>query len=77
MLDLAKGVADSITAASVIEDGRRSWDQAEHRSRPHVVEAQTGSMQGAASIGSFLLHLATIDDRTSAKIPLPDVPFSR
>jgi hypothetical protein len=43
---------------------------------PEFIETQTGYMQGAAGIGSFLLHLATNDADVVAKIPLPDVPFT-
>ncbi len=75
-LDLASRIAAVIADASTVDDGKRSWLQAEHRERPDFVEAQTGYMQGAAGIGSFLLHLATFDAEVIAKIPLPDVPFT-
>ncbi len=75
-LDVARRVAAVVIDGSTVEGGRRWWDQAEHRSRPDFVEAQTGYMQGAAGIGSFLLHLATIDEVDVAKIPLLDVPFT-
>lgn len=55
--------------------GGRSWSQAEHRARPDFVETQTGFMQGAAGIGSFLLHLATIDEPSPSKITLLESPF--
>ena len=75
-LDVARRVAAVVIDGSAVDDGRRSWSQAEHRSRPDFVESQTGYMQGAAGIGSFLLHLATVGDEVVAKIPLPDVPFT-
>ena len=75
-LDLARRVAAVIADASAVDDGKRWWLQAEHRGRPNFVETQTGYMQGAAGIGSFLLHLATNDADVVAKIPLPDVPFT-
>lgn len=75
-LDLARRVAAVIADASAVDDGKRWWLQAEHRDRPNFVETQTGYMQGAAGIGSFLLHLATNDADVVAKIPLPDVPFT-
>lgn len=74
-LDLARQVGAVVIANSDLDGGRRSWSQAEHRTRPDFVETQTGYMQGAAGIGSFLLHLATADADVAAKIPLPDVPF--
>ncbi len=76
-LDLAARIETVVLAASVLDEGRRSWPQAEHRNRPEFVESQTGYMQGAAGIGSFLLHLATIDDQPNSKIALPDSPFTR
>ncbi len=75
-LNVAQRVAAVVVDASTVDDGKRSWSQAEHRSRPDFVETQTGYMQGAAGIGSFLLHLATFDAEVLAKIPLPDVPFT-
>jgi len=75
-LDVARRTAAVILDASTVEDGKRSWSQAEHRTRPEFVESQTGYMQGAAGIASFLLHLATCNDDQIAKIPLPDVPFT-
>lgn len=75
-LDLANRIATVLAKASTVEAGKRSWLQAEHRERPDFVEAQTGYMQGAAGIGSFLLHLATFDADVLAKISLPDTPFT-
>lgn len=75
-LDVARRVGVVIAEASTLDDGKRSWLQAEHRDRPDFVETQTGYMQGAAGIGSFLLHLATNDADAVAKIALPDVPFT-
>ena len=73
-LDLARRCADVILAASVVHDDQRHWVQAEHRDRPDFVEAQTGYMQGAAGIASFLLHLATTLDGKPVKLALPDWP---
>lgn len=76
-LELARRIEAVLLENSEVVDGRRSWSQAEHRNRPDFVETQTGYMQGAAGIGSFLLHLATVDDDTPSKIALPDSPFDR
>jgi lantibiotic modifying enzyme len=75
-LDVARRTAAVVLEASTVDEGKRSWSQAEHRSRPDFVESQTGYMQGAAGIGSFLLHLATVNHDQIAKIPLPDMPFT-
>ena len=71
-LDLARRCAAVVLDASVVVDDRRSCPHAEHRSRPEHLETQTGYMQGAAGIGSFLLHLATVDRATPSKILLPE-----
>ncbi len=52
------------------------WEQAEHRTRPDFTETQTGYMQGAAGIGSFLLHLATVIKGKPSKLTMPETPFS-
>ena len=51
------------------------WHNAEHRSRPEFTETQTGYMQGAAGIGSFLLHLGSVVDNKPVKLVLPETPF--
>jgi len=58
------------------EAGRR-WIQAEHRTRPDFLVAQTGLMQGAAGIGIVQLHWAAFDARPQGepRIKLPDSAF--
>jgi lantibiotic modifying enzyme len=75
-LELAQRIAATLIERSRFDDGRRSWMQAEHRSRPEFLEEQTGYMQGAAGLGSFLLHLATIDETITSKLVLADSPFA-
>lgn len=58
-LDLAIACADVVANQSSIGVDGRWWMQAEHRARPKFTQAQTGYMQGAAGIGSFLVHMAT------------------
>ncbi len=53
------------------------WVQAEHRTRPDYLFAQTGYMQGAAGIGTFLLRLAAVDRKKTKRIVFPDTPFIR
>lgn len=76
--DLAARCADTILAdAERAGDGPDAdirWRDAEHRDRPDFIQAQTGYMQGAAGIASFLIHLATTDAGAPVKIPLPDWP---
>ncbi len=66
--------------AQILEEGSQDssglhWVQAEHRSRPEFLQAQTGLMQGAAGIGLWLLRLDAFERGESARIFLPDTPF--
>jgi lantibiotic modifying enzyme len=63
---LARGTRDA--------DGLR-WTHAEHRVRPELMQAQTGFMQGAAGIGTWLLHLDAFEVKRRPLISLPDSPF--
>ena len=72
--DLAARCADVIVAKSDLTDGGRRWRHAEHRDRPEFLQAQTGYMQGAAGIASFLIHMATTDAGAPVKIAMPDWP---
>ena len=76
-LDFSKRVAARLLAKATVEDGRMFWVQAEHRTRPDFVQAQTGYMQGAAGIGSYLLRLSAADRRGARRVVLPDTPFRR
>ena len=52
------------------------WLQAENRTSPQAVVAQTGLMQGAAGVGLAMLHLdGAIAGRRRAVV-LPDDPFA-
>ena len=52
------------------------WVQAENRTQPENLVAQTGFMQGAAGMGKFFLHLDAATDRgTEFAVILPDAPF--
>jgi lantibiotic modifying enzyme len=76
-LDFSRRVASQLLARATVESGRMSWLQAEHRTRPDYLFAQTGYMQGAAGIGTFLLRLAGADRAGAKRIVFPDTPFSR
>jgi len=74
-LDLARREAALLTARRErIADGC-CWPHAEHRERPKFIQAQTGYMQGAAGIASFLVHLHTTLAGSPVKIAFPDTPF--
>jgi lantibiotic modifying enzyme len=66
--ELANDCAEVVASQSTLTDGARWWLQAEHRARPRFVQAQTGFMQGAAGIGSFLLHVGV----PASRICFPD-----
>tara|TARA_R110002072_G_scaffold1780_10_gene14822 strand:+ start:45549 stop:46856 length:1308 start_codon:yes stop_codon:yes gene_type:complete len=74
-LEFAERVAAHMVEIANTSEGL-SWDQAEHRGQPDFLERQTGYMQGAAGIGSFLVHLGTTLEKKPIKLVMPDTPFS-
>lgn len=56
-LELARRIGDDVLARASERQGGLAWVQAEHRIRPEDLEAQVGFMQGAAGVGTALLHL--------------------
>jgi lantibiotic modifying enzyme len=76
-LEFSKRVASRLLAKATVEEGRMFWVQAEHRTRPDFLFAQTGYMQGAAGIGTFLLRLAAADRKEGRRVVFPDTPFTR
>jgi lantibiotic modifying enzyme len=51
------------------------WVQAENRTEPDNLQAQTGLMQGAAGIGLFFLHLSELDGAAETGNRFPDSPW--
>lgn len=51
------------------------WVQAENRTEPENLVAQTGFMQGAAGVGTFLLQLDALEGGRAWRWPFPDTPF--
>jgi lantibiotic modifying enzyme len=76
-LAFSERVATRLLAKATVEGGKMFWVQAEHRTRPDYLLAQTGYMQGAAGIGTFLLRLAAVGGPRTARIVFPDTPFGR
>jgi lantibiotic modifying enzyme len=76
-LEFSKRVAAQLLAKASVDHGRMSWVQAEHRTRPDYLFAQTGFMQGAAGIGTFLFRLALADRAKTRRVVFPDTPFDR
>ena len=75
--DLALRVAAELVRRAEHKADTYCWPQAEHRTQPDFIQAQTGYMQGAAGVGSFFVHLATTLSGDPVKIQFPDSPFSR
>lgn len=69
-----KMTADLIARATRDDRGTR-WVQAEHRVKPEQLVAQTGYMQGAAGIGSWLLRLDAQQRKRTAFVRFPDSPW--
>jgi hypothetical protein len=51
------------------------WVQAENRTQPTNLVAQTGFMQGAAGIGTWFLQLDALERGERWRYPQPDTPF--
>jgi lantibiotic modifying enzyme len=69
-----KMTADLLGRATRDGQGTR-WIQAEHRVSPELLIAQTGYMQGAAGIGSWLLHLDGQQRKRAPFVRFPDSPW--
>jgi len=76
-VEFSKRVTARLLAKATVQDGKMSWLQAEHRTRPDYLFAQTGFMQGAAGIGTFLFRLAADERGKTRRIIFPDTPFAR
>jgi lantibiotic modifying enzyme len=74
-LEFARRLTAQILNRSTQESGGMKWIQAEHRSRPEFLQAQTGLMQGAAGIGLWLLRLDAFEEGRAARIVFPDRLF--
>jgi lantibiotic modifying enzyme len=74
-LEFARRItADLLHRGSRDQAGLR-WVQAENRTQPDLLVAQTGLMQGAAGIGLWLLRLDALDTGRPDTLRLPDSPF--
>jgi len=76
-LDFARRVLDNVVSRAFADDKGYRWYQSEFRVQPWIVAAQTGYMQGAAGVGSALLHLHTALDTTYHAVLFPYNPFPR
>ncbi|HMC54716.1 MAG TPA: lanthionine synthetase LanC family protein [Gemmatimonadaceae bacterium] len=73
-LAYAKRHADDALSRATVEGDTEKWIQAENRVSPNEVLAQTGWMQGAAGVGTMLLHMdaATRAQNWKRAVTLPD-----
>ena len=74
-LEFSNRVTARLLAKATQAGNQMFWVQAEHRVRPDFLLAQTGYMQGAAGIGTFLLQLDAARRGKATKIVFPDTPF--
>ncbi len=74
-LDFARRALDNVVNRAFIDDKGYRWYQSEFRVQPWIVVAQTGYMQGAAGVGSALLHLRTALDGKYHAVLFPYDPF--
>jgi lantibiotic modifying enzyme len=74
-LAFARRLAGYLEEQATREGEGARWIQAENRTQPENVVAQTGWMQGAAGVGAFYLHLDGAERDRRARVVLPDSPW--
>jgi lantibiotic modifying enzyme len=74
-LEFGRRVMRTLQAKAVEVGGGLKWIQAEHRTRPDFLVAQTGLMQGAAGIGLAFLRWDAREHGRAFRILLPDSAF--
>jgi lantibiotic modifying enzyme len=74
-LPFARTLADDLLTRARRTDTGLCWPQAEHRTRPDLIQAQTGLMQGAAGVGIFLLRIDGGLGEDPGRMRMPDDPF--
>ncbi len=74
-LDFARRLTEDSLARGTRDDSGLRFVQAENRTEPDHLQAQTGYMQGAAGIGLLLLRLHAFETGVDFGITLPDSPF--
>jgi lantibiotic modifying enzyme len=74
-LEFATRMTEDLLARATRDGAGTRWVQAENRTEPNVLVAQTGYMQGAAGIGTWLLHLDGALHNRPAFVHFPDSPW--
>ncbi len=72
---VVEGIARHILERATRTSDGLKWLHSEHRSKPELLQAQTGLMQGAAGVGLLLLWLDAMVRGRDRTIVLPDSPF--
>lgn len=75
-LEYARTVTADMMARATRDGDALKWVQAEHRVQPANVVAQTGFMQGAAGVGTALLHLDAAERGAKWDVTFPDSPWT-
>ena len=75
-LAFARNVTTDLMARATHDDTGTRWVQAEHRLRPGLLVAQTGWMQGASGIATWLLQMDGFERGRKPFVVLPDNPFT-
>jgi lantibiotic modifying enzyme len=74
-LDFAVRMTADLLARATRDGSGTRWVQAENRTQPDNLVAQTGYMQGAAGIGTWLLRLDGAQHQRPAFVRFPDSPW--
>lgn len=74
-VEFAKKMTDDLVARATRDDRGTRWVQAENRGDPNTLVAQTGYMQGAAGIGTWLLRLDAAQKGRTPFVRFPDSPW--
>lgn len=74
-LAFAETMTADLLARATRDDTGTRWVQAEHRVRPELLVAQTGYMQGAAGIGTWLLRVDALQRKRAPFVRFPDSPW--
>jgi lantibiotic modifying enzyme len=72
---LRQRVATHLTSRATDEATGLRWVQAENRTQPENLVAQTGFMQGAAGVGTFFLNLDAYARKSPGPSQWPDSPW--
>jgi lantibiotic modifying enzyme len=74
-VDFARRTTEYLMSKGTRDEKGLRWVQAENRTQPDMLVAQTGYMQGSAGIGMLLLRVDGMSRRRRLGIILPDNPF--